>query len=58
MKNIFIPKCTTKLATYLNVANSTIYFWKKFKPKKYDLILRGWNHLCNEKSSVKRGSYC
>lgn len=50
MKNkkekVFQPDNINSLARYLELSPATIHFYKREKPKKFNLLKLGWKEVC------------
>lgn len=45
-EKIFNPDNLSRMASYMDSTYQTLYFYRKEKPKKFELLLLGWKAKC------------
>lgn len=45
-KRKYQPDNISSLSRYLDISAQTLHFYKREKPKKFELIMLGWGEVC------------
>jgi len=50
---VYKHKNINALSRYLGISSQTLHWYKKEKPKKFKLLMLGWNEVCNAENDTE-----